>query len=331
MALDTLLLSILADPVDKGPLLWSAGCNRLVNPRTRRAYVAPDGYPLLLAEQAVAVTEEEVTRLTDRTAVEDTIATGSAGARSAVREVEPVAALAGPGTGSCPHVRREGGGAPSLYDGNAEWYDRVMRDPGVRGGLHESAFELLRALLGPGEGVALDIGCGTGIAASLLRDLGYQPLGLDFSADQLRIAVNRLPVAQADAQRLPIAEGTVPLALSTFAFGDWADLAGSAAELHRALRHGGRFVDITVHPCFNGGFARAQQDGSILQRPGYHSAGFLEPSHFGSTIRGRVGAWHRPLDTIVNSFLGAGFQLSRILEGGPGELPSILALSFVKP
>jgi SAM-dependent methyltransferase len=251
--------------------------------------------------------------------------------QSAARDEQPIGAP--PACGLRPAARNEEAAAlaPSLYDGNAEWYDQVMRDPDVRGGLRESAFQLLQALVGRGTGIALDIACGTGIAASLLRNLGYRPIGLDYSADQLRIAHGRLPVAQADAQRLPIVGGSIPLAVSTFAFGDWADLAASAADLHRALRPGGRFVDITVHPCFNGGFAQAQPDGSVLLSPGYRRAAFLAPDHFESTIRSRVGAWHRPLDAIVNTFLAVGFQLNKVVEDGPGDLPSILALSFVKP
>jgi SAM-dependent methyltransferase/uncharacterized protein YbaR (Trm112 family) len=303
MALDTLLLGVLADPVDKGPLIWSAADRRLHNPRATIAYPVEDGIPVLLPGRAETLAQSTVEHIGDRA---------------------PRQAL---GAGS----QNDTATAASPYDGNAEWYDSAMRDPGVRGSLHDSAFRILEQLVGRGTGIALDIGCGTGIAASLLRDLGYRPIGLDYSADQLRIAHGRLPVAQADAQRLPLASASIPLAVSTFAFGDWADLADSVADLYRALRPGGRFVDITVHPCFNGGFARTQPDGSVLQSAGYGRQAYLAPDHFGSTIRSRVGAWHRPLYAIVNTFLSVGFQLNRVIEDGPGDLPSILALSFVKP
>ena len=54
--LDTKLLSILVCPEDRGPLLYVAG-ECLYNPRLRRAYRIVDDIPVLLIDEAVAVTE----------------------------------------------------------------------------------------------------------------------------------------------------------------------------------------------------------------------------------------------------------------------------------
>ncbi|WP_415976889.1 Trm112 family protein [Rhodococcus sp. 077-4] len=51
MAIDSTLLSILACPVDKGPLLLVEG-ELLYNPRLRRAYPIENGIPVLLADDA---------------------------------------------------------------------------------------------------------------------------------------------------------------------------------------------------------------------------------------------------------------------------------------
>ncbi|MFC4605267.1 Trm112 family protein [Rhodococcus kronopolitis] len=58
MALDPTLLSILACPQDKGPLLLVAD-ELLYNPRLRRAYPIEDGIPVLLVDEARDVTEDE--------------------------------------------------------------------------------------------------------------------------------------------------------------------------------------------------------------------------------------------------------------------------------
>lgn len=57
-ALDETLLSLLACPQDKGPLLL-VGQELLYNPRLRRAYPIDDGIPVLLIDEARDVTDAE--------------------------------------------------------------------------------------------------------------------------------------------------------------------------------------------------------------------------------------------------------------------------------
>lgn len=57
MALDEKLLDILVCPQDRGPLLL-VGDDFLYNPRLRRAYRIEDGIPVLLIDEAVAITDE---------------------------------------------------------------------------------------------------------------------------------------------------------------------------------------------------------------------------------------------------------------------------------
>ena len=64
MALDPLLLDILACPEDKGPLLYFADEDALYNPRLHRRYAVRDGIPVMLIEEAETVSDEEHARLT---------------------------------------------------------------------------------------------------------------------------------------------------------------------------------------------------------------------------------------------------------------------------
>jgi len=222
-------------------------------------------------------------------------------------------------------------GVKPRYDGLAEWYDEVMRDPGDRGLLARSAYETLADLLGTGRGAALDIGCGTGLAAERVRMLGYEPYGIDLSLDQLGVASRRLQAVQGDAARLPVASRRVPLAYSTFVSSDLDEFDAAVSEAYRVLRPGGRDVSVCVHPCLNGGHSQVSDDGTVVVRPGYASSGYQSGFEFGSTIRSHVGAWHRPLAEIINTFLAAGFGLVRLVETGPATLPSLLGISVVKP
>jgi len=63
---DDKLLSILVCPQDRGPLLL-VDDELLYNPRLRRAYRIEDGIPVLLVDEAIAVTDDvEHQRLLDR-------------------------------------------------------------------------------------------------------------------------------------------------------------------------------------------------------------------------------------------------------------------------
>ena len=70
MALDPLLLEILACPEDKGPLLYFEDEQTLYNPRLHRRYAINDGIPDMLIEDAETVTSDEHDRLTAKAGAE---------------------------------------------------------------------------------------------------------------------------------------------------------------------------------------------------------------------------------------------------------------------
>jgi uncharacterized protein YbaR (Trm112 family) len=63
MALDPVLLEILACPEDKGPLLYFEGEDSLYNPRLRRRYAIKDDIPVMLIDEAETVDDAEHERL----------------------------------------------------------------------------------------------------------------------------------------------------------------------------------------------------------------------------------------------------------------------------
>jgi SAM-dependent methyltransferase len=95
------------------------------------------------------------------------------------------------------------GATTARYDGHADWYDRWAGADA--GGFMAHAQAALAELLPPGPGTAVDVGCGTGLHAAVLAARRFRVLGLDYSADQLRVARDRLPVVRADGRALPLA------------------------------------------------------------------------------------------------------------------------------
>jgi ubiquinone/menaquinone biosynthesis C-methylase UbiE len=93
----------------------------------------------------------------------------------------------------------------SRYDGHADWYDSWNQPHAER---NASA---VRDLLGAGDGLCLDLGCGSGHYFDVLASTGQTVIGLDRSAGQLRIARGRgRRIVQADAAALPFADRTFP-------------------------------------------------------------------------------------------------------------------------
>jgi len=63
MALDPLLLEVLACPEDKGALLYFPDEDRLYNPRLHRVYEVRDDIPIMLVDEAETVGDDEHERL----------------------------------------------------------------------------------------------------------------------------------------------------------------------------------------------------------------------------------------------------------------------------
>ena len=63
MALDPVLLDILACPEDKGPLLYFQDEDCLYNPRLKRRYAIRDDIPVMLIDEAETVADGEHARL----------------------------------------------------------------------------------------------------------------------------------------------------------------------------------------------------------------------------------------------------------------------------
>lgn len=63
MALDQLLLDILACPEDKGPLYYFEDEDVLLNPRLKRTYAIRDDIPITLIDEATTIDDAEVERL----------------------------------------------------------------------------------------------------------------------------------------------------------------------------------------------------------------------------------------------------------------------------
>jgi SAM-dependent methyltransferase len=218
----------------------------------------------------------------------------------------------------------------AAYDDIADWYETEFlggRSAGgrTRDGNPIDLAGVLGDLLGEGHGICLEIGCGTGIHAARARELGWTPVGIDLSAGMLRHARGRLPLAQADAGRLPIRDGSLPAVTAMMVHTDMPAYPAVLREVTRVLRPGGVFVHVGLHPCFCGGFADRSDLDAVVIRPGYLDGHWTMASWTDQGVRAKVGATHRPLPELLHAFLKAGLALERFAESGE-PTPVVLAV-----
>ena len=93
---------------------------------------------------------------------------------------------------------------------------------------------------GSPDGIALDVGCGTGLSTRALAELGFRAVGTDLTPAMVAVAhqTERLPFVVAAAEALPLKDGSV--AVLTVGSGlHWFDASTFYAEALRVLALGG--------------------------------------------------------------------------------------------
>jgi ubiquinone/menaquinone biosynthesis C-methylase UbiE len=208
------------------------------------------------------------------------------------------------------------------YDGHADWYDDYNREAA-----EANAVEIA-AMLGPGDGLCLDIGCGTGQYFEMIRSTGRTPVGIDFSGDQLRLAGQRSPlVARSDAALLPFRDGSFRTVTTLWVSTDVDDFGAVLTEVTRVLEPGGTLLFFGVHPCFNGPHVQAGEGDTRIVHPTYRQAGWhRDAPWWGENIRRKVGMRQMPLAELLNAFAGAGLVIEHAVE--PREIPIPWALAL---
>ncbi|WP_375480029.1 class I SAM-dependent methyltransferase [uncultured Jatrophihabitans sp.] len=175
-------------------------------------------------------------------------------------------------------------------------------------------------LLGDVRGLrVLEVGCGSAMCSRWLVGAGARPVAFDLSAGMLRHARDAaartgvaVPLAQADAQRLPFRDAAFDLAFT--AFGAVAFVADSAAvmrEVARVLRPGGRWVFSTTHPTRWSFPDDPGPAGLRATMPYWDTTPYVEHDEDGTPT---YVEHHRTLGQRVREIAAAGFRLVDVVE-----------------
>ena len=244
------------------------------------------------------------------------------------------------------------------WGGVAQWYDQLVGESGSEYQREVVLPGMLRLLaLQPGQ-AGLDIACGQGVLCRVLHEGGVKMTGVD-AADELIAAARARGPADVryivgDARELKfLAGGAFHAAACMLAIQNIHPIQPVFSEVSRALRPGGRFVIVMMHPHFRGvkesswGWDDAQKvqyrrvDRYLLPRK---SPIFTHP---GKDPGAYTWSFHKPLEQYVRSLRNAGLLVDaleewpshKVSEPGPRaaaenqarkEIPMFMAIRAVK-
>jgi SAM-dependent methyltransferase len=228
--------------------------------------------------------------------------------------------------------RRSATSAETVH-ANRRWWDDAADDYQDEHGafLRDAGFiwcpegvdEATAQLLGPTSSLAgrriLEIGCGAAQCARWLRSVGADAVAFDLSAGQLRHSRTLdatsgidVPVFLADAQALPLRDGSIDLACSAFgAIPFVADSAAVLREVARVLVPGGRFVFSVSHP-LRWSFPDDPGAGGLTATTSYFDrTPYVEEDEGGRAI---YVEHHRTVGDRVREIVAAGLVLTDLVE-----------------
>jgi SAM-dependent methyltransferase len=175
-------------------------------------------------------------------------------------------------------------------------------------------------LLGPVSGRRiLEVGAGAAMCSRWLATQGATPVALDLSGVMQRHAAVaadrtgvRVPLVQADAQRLPFAGASFDIACTAFGAVPFvADSAAVMREVAQVLRPGGRWVFATTHPLRWVFPDDPGPAGLTARTPYFDRSPYVEVDDAGEPV---YVEHHRTLGDRVRELVAAGFRLVDLIE-----------------
>ena len=89
----------------------------------------------------------------------------------------------------------------------------------------------------------LDMGCGFGVFLSLLREKGFNAIGIDLDKDHVKICISKgLNAKNGDAQKIPLTSGSFDMVILLQVLEHCKDHNKVFKEVYRVLKKKGKFI-----------------------------------------------------------------------------------------
>jgi SAM-dependent methyltransferase len=205
------------------------------------------------------------------------------------------------------------------YDAFAPRYAELVNQRYV---VIELSYAFVLDRLGPVTGKrVLDLGSGPGELARRLAAGGAAVTGVDSSREMLGIAEDRVPkgtrLLEEDVQALTTLDNaSFDAVAASLMLMDVPDFQAVFRAAARVLVPMGTMVWTITHPCFQSPHSEPIDDGTGVL--GHRRIKEYSPTWWRSdrpgTVRGELGAYHRPLSDYMNAFIASGFDLISVAE-----------------
>jgi SAM-dependent methyltransferase len=175
-------------------------------------------------------------------------------------------------------------------------------------------------LLGPVAGrCVLEVGCGAAAAGRWLATQGANVVAFDLSAGMLRHAAAaaertgvRIPLVQADAMALPVADDVIDIAFTAFGAVPFVDDSATVMrEVYRVLHPGGRWVFSVTHPVRWIFPDDPGVEGLVAVNSYFDRRLYVEHDEAGTPV---YVEQHRTLGDRIRELVAAGFTVTDLLE-----------------
>lgn len=191
--------------------------------------------------------------------------------------------------------------------------------------------DALTGFVGKGSGEAIDVGCGEGRVARVLKAAGYRVTAVDPVRELVAAAEaagSADAFATAPATDLPFADGSFDLALAYNVLMDVEDVQAAVREIRRVLRPSGTLVISIVHPFADrgrfeekgGSEPRFVLEGNYFERERFEGVDERD----GLTMR--FAGWSQPLSAYAAALEAAGLAITALNEPRPASGPEFAHL-----
>ncbi|MEO6470078.1 MAG: class I SAM-dependent methyltransferase [Acidimicrobiia bacterium] len=163
-----------------------------------------------------------------------------------------------------------GASITDAWEETAEDWIRWARTPGVDDYFEFYNLPSFLELLPTAVGVTVDLGCGEGRVARVLRACGHAVIGVEPSATLVRAAREadpEFPVVHGRGDSVPLRAGVADLVVCFMVLQDVDDLSAVCSEIARLLADDGVACLAIVHPIASSGFPDPDGEWLIAAAP----------------------------------------------------------------